>query len=321
MYLSGSVLVGLVPFAVIVKRSLLVFVIQAILAYVNLLVLVPRWFLKGHYLVYACLLLALSLPLAGLRFWLEPALFSEAQFIRFVPANTYPIVLFSSTVAVLLLSTGYAMAENYFRAHSAKTLLEKKHLEAETNFLRSQINPHFLFNILNNLYSLSLLQSPKTPDAILKLAQLMRFMLYDAEQKQIPLEKEIQYINDFIELELLRFENRPDVRFEVHIRNAFRAVPPLLFIPCVENAFKFSGIGTQHTAFIHLKLEEDADGRLWFDAKNSVFAPVKTNAQPGGIGLDNLRKRLDLLFPGRFTMTIEPSAALYHIRIALPPTV
>lgn len=316
-YLSSSFLVGIVPLGQIVLRLLIVASANVVLVYGNMFVLVPRWFQKGQYGIYVLVAFLFSLPIMLMRWKLEPLVMTGVSFSRIFPTQVYPVILVSSSLAMLVFSLGYTLAENYFTAEAERNKVEKSRLEAETNFLRAQINPHFLFNTLNNLYTLALLKSDKAPDAILKLSQLMRFMLYDTEQRQIPLEKEIQYVRDFIDLELLRFEEEKEVRFEVQSDLGKIQLAPLLLIPLVENCFKYSDLAYSKMAYVYLNLHRDENGWLTFKARNSIDPKRKSTQMQGGIGLSNLKQRLAILYTNRHYLEIQSTENEFLVTLSL----
>jgi len=164
---------------------------------------------------------------------------------------------------------------------------------AELNYLRSQTNPHFLFNTLNNIYSLSRDKSDRAPESILRLSKILRYMLYETGGAFVPIEKELKIITDYIDLEKLRYDDTLLVNFTYDVGDMKQPLPPLLLIPLVENAFKHGASESRGRAFIdaHLSL---AGTQLTFVVKNSAEAsegPIKEN-----IGLSNLRRQLELLY-------------------------
>ncbi|MCE7991947.1 MAG: histidine kinase [Roseivirga sp.] len=191
-----------------------------------------------------------------------------------------------------------AMLVFYARNKAAKereARLEKEKVVAELQFLKNQTNPHFLFNTLNNLYALARKQSEKTPQAILQLSKFMRFVLYDTNQPTISLQEEIQMIENYISLERLRFGERIKVNFEAAQGLTAYQISPLILLPLVENAFKHGASEMEENGFINIRLAIE-NGSLHFSVENS-FNPVSTEAN-GGIGLSNLKRQLDLQYPG-----------------------
>ena len=181
---------------------------------------------------------------------------------------------------------------------------EKK--EAELNLLRSQLHPHFLFNTLNNLLAMAQQSNdPKLSESIGRLSELLRFSIYETQGGSIPLEKEIAFLQHFIELNLIRYEEgEVDLQFRQEGETAGRHIEPGILLPFVENAFKY-GVLPEEPSFIHLELRTTPPGRLFFKIKNSKHAAQDTAPlNRGGIGLDNTRRRLELIYPGRHNLQI-----------------
>jgi two-component system LytT family sensor kinase len=178
--------------------------------------------------------------------------------------------------------------------HTAQRLQIEKQ-EAELSYLKSQTNPHFLFNTLNNIYSLSRDKSDLAPESILKLSKILRFMLYEAGGKFIAIEQEIKILNDYIALEKLRYDESLHINFNYDIEDMKQAIPPLLLIPMVENAFKHGVSETRNRPFvdIHLSVNKRV---LTFIIKNSTDAAAGDQQVKENIGLSNLRRQLELLY-------------------------
>jgi hypothetical protein len=173
-------------------------------------------------------------------------------------------------------------------------------LQAELNFLKGQLHPHFLFNSLNNLYALSLAQAPQTPDIILGLSNMLRYVLYDCTAEKVPLKKDIEALMNYIELERLRYEDRLELNVNMSPKLGEEEIAPLLMLPLVENAFKHGAAEATDTPWINIELYLK-DKELSFKVSNSKPDQIQKHTQKGEIGLLNLRKRLDLLYPGQHT--------------------
>jgi two-component sensor histidine kinase len=216
--------------------------------------------------------------------------------------NELLITTFITNGFFIFLSTVYKFTVDWFFNEREKTELEKQSLTAELAFLKSQINPHFLFNSLNNIYSLAYQKSDATPDAILKLSEIMRYMLYESNDNRVDLEKEIAYLKSFIELQKLRFKGNAFVVLEVEGQIANQKIVPLILISFVENAFKH-GLATDKENPIHINISVFEDNML-FTIKNK-----KSNSshkdQTGGIGMINVVRRLDLTYPEKYKLSVE----------------
>lgn len=197
---------------------------------------------------------------------------------------------------------------------AAQLQVEKR--DAELQFLRAQIHPHFLFNTLNNLYGLALKNSPHTPDSILRLSGLLDFILYECNAERIAVQKEVTLIQHYIELERLRFGERLHLSF-LHRLDGDLMLAPLLLLPFVENAFKHGASTSNNAVFVKIDLYSEAD-TLFFQVENSKAAKEKPG--PGGsagIGLRNVEKRLELLYPGRYDLQKIESTERYLIALQI----
>lgn len=211
--------------------------------------------------------------------------------------NTQRII---SSLVDLIFVVGLAVAFKQYRVSQAAKArqkeLTKEKLEAELKFLRTQTNPHFLFNTLNNIYALARKKSDDTAGAVMKLSKLLRFMLYESGHHYISLKKEIQVLKDYIELEKIRYNERLHIRFEEDIDNGQQQIAPLILLPFVENAFKHGAGETRFRSFIHIRLMLRG-GMLTFAVENSRD-PGAAETITENIGLRNVRRQLELIYPG-----------------------
>lgn len=218
---------------------------------------------------------------------------------------------------ILLGANFYGFTSAWFRDRNSQRDLEQEKLRAELTALKHQINPHFLFNVLNSLYGLAFRNDDEpTAEGIAKLSLLMRYMLYESNDTEVLLEKEIEYLENYISLQKLRLDGHTELIFEVKGSVVGKSIVPMLLIPFVENAFKF-GISTVRKSFVHIYLVI-SDHELTFETQNSIHevnTPVEDGI--GGIGLENVRKRLELLYPGKYTLTNGPEGKVYRSRLIL----
>jgi two-component system LytT family sensor kinase len=205
---------------------------------------------------------------------------------------------------------------DWFNAQKQKTDLEAKSRASELALLRSQINPHFLFNTLNNLYSLVYKQSEEAPSVVMKLSEIMRYMLYEANAERVMLQKEIDYLKSFIELNELRLKEGKVTSFVINGDHTNKLIPPMLLIPFVENAFKHGcKKGNNPAILIRLDL---FDKGLEFDVVNYTEPGLTASKDlAGGIGLDNVRKRLEMIYPGKYDLSVENGAGSYHVNLKI----
>jgi len=173
---------------------------------------------------------------------------------------------------------------------------EKEMLQGELKFLKSQVNPHFLFNALNNIYSLAVVQASQTPETIMQLSEILRYMVYDANEEKVPLKSEINYIENFVDLQLLKDSRGMNVELDLDKTAGNLMIAPLLLIPFVENAFKHSKIENLKDGFIKIQLKAEQK-KIAFNVVNSIPKNNFTKDEVGGVGLENTKKRLELLYP------------------------
>ncbi len=194
--------------------------------------------------------------------------------------------------------------------------LQSDKANTELALLRAQINPHFFFNTLNNLYSLTIKQSEKAPEVILKLSEMMRYTIYEGENPLVPIKEEITYLNNYIELHKIRYKKEVDITFDHDIDGELR-VAPLLFINLLENAFKHGIESQSEGAFLKIELTGNEE-EIHFSLTNN-FDPVSRAANEQGIGLKNLQRRLNLLYPKRHTLKISEEGNIFHTDLTLQP--
>ena len=283
-----------------------------------LFALIPYLLLHAYYpkkkiaIAILCILLAVPV-LFFMRYWIEGFIVLKDRtglFVASVRLRTY----FYNHLSYIILYTVYGMVfyfirYSYFREMQQKDLMLQSR-ESELSFLRSQINPHFLFNSLNNIYSLVYLQSPHSLQAIAGFSDLLRYMLYDTQQ-DVPLQKETHYIHQYIALQKLRYESPIKANFQATgpLDDVF--IPPLLLIPFVENAFKH---GTVEEEEIVLMLDTDRR-QTRFYCQNKKMVAKKDST--GGIGLQNVKRRLELLYPGKHHLSVMDGPVFFIIKLEI----
>jgi LytS/YehU family sensor histidine kinase len=213
------------------------------------------------------------------------------------------IVFFASSVKLL---------KHWYGMQRTNQQLVQEKLEAELNFLKSQVHPHFLFNTLNNLYALTLKKSDQSPEVVLKLSEMLDYMLYQTNEEQISLDKEIQLIENYIALEKLRYGDKVNIEMDVEGRAANILIPPMILFPLVENCFKHGISNDTKSGWIKMKMEVDRS-RLSFDVSNSKPPRRDDDMQEvsKGIGLKNVRKRLELIYPNKHSLEISDDESAF----------
>lgn len=228
--------------------------------------------------------------------------------------------LFHSKYAVLLITTSAITTISWLlNERKQQNQLQREHrARLELKYLRAQINPHFLFNALNCIYSLSLTQDEKTPDSIMKISDMLRYVVDDCKSELVPIQKEVSYIQNYIDFQLIRMEQRADISFDHRLSSPSAKIPPMIFQPMVENCFKHSRIVDHPDGFVHLKLEQ-TEHEITFIAENSkpLGASMLEDQERTGIGLQNVQQRLAILYKENAQMQIEDSDNKYSIRICI----
>lgn len=235
----------------------------------------------------------------------EKEMMTRGYLVRGIIYQLYGIAYFT-TIKLLLHIV-------YLNNRNNRLKLEKK--TAELNYLKSQTNPHFLFNTLNNLYALAEEKSPLTAGAILRLSEILRYMLYESESALVSIEKEIRVIKEYIELEKMRYDDSLVIQISEDIDDYNQLVPPLLLIPLVENAFKHGVSDTINKPFIFINLSV-REKHLFFVVENSKNSNVNGGQVKEHIGLGNLRRQIDLLFTN-YKLEIENDVACFRLNLSI----
>jgi two-component system LytT family sensor kinase len=299
--------------------------------YLGYLWLVPRFFLQDKKALYLIILVAFILSTYGITSFINETLLSnpvrDAKFLenyrKVTGDNAIPsfrVFGFLNHVLASILISGFAMGlgvlEKLKQNEKRQKELEKEKLHSELAFLKNQVSPHFFFNTLNNIYSLIGIDGPTAQDSVLKLSKLMRYLLYESEHGETLMSHEIDFMNNYIDLMKLRLSSR--VKLEIDFPKDFPdfTIPPLLFVPFIENAFKH-GVSSRDRSFINIRMAIDPE-RISFTAENSIGK----SSQPGdmqhsGIGLENVRKRLNLLFSGKHKLTVDQNETIFRIELSI----
>jgi len=211
------------------------------------------------------------------------------------------------------ISLSIKLSIEWFKNEKIKNLIKTQMINAELSFLKTQLNPHFLFNTLNSIYSLANKKSDDTTEAIITLSELMRYMIYETNKEFVTLQHEIDYIKNFISLQNLRLKDSSGVRFNVRGKLDYN-IEPLLLISFIENAFKY---GTDYTGKTNINIEiKVEDDILSLKVSNYISLKEKNNLG-SGVGIENIKNRLNILYPNSHTLNIEESDKLYQVELLL----
>ncbi|WP_234735531.1 sensor histidine kinase [Tellurirhabdus bombi] len=293
------------------------------LAYGIIYVLFPRYLQQGQYLKIFLGILLFSFASASVSSLLSAFVVTPVHQWLGGDGSTRPsrftyllMAGFRGATTVAGFAAAIKLMKVWFLKQQAYRQIEKEKFQAELQLLKSQIHPHFLFNTLNNLYSLTLHRSDHSPSVVLKLAELLRYMLYEANAAEVPLEKEIAFLRNYIGLEQLRYGSRLDMSVTIKGDTQQKLIAPLLLIPLLENAFKHGTSEQLEQAWMHLDLVVQ-EQVMKFKLINSREADERKLKQEGGIGLQNVRKRLELLYPGRYELKVVPEEETFMVYLTL----
>jgi len=292
-----------------------------IISYVHYFFILPQLLNRKNALKYFALLIPTILVFMVLRFTADHYIIDPIS-----PDQTYYKTLHLARVLSVLWSflsfmvftSMIKLVVNWFDLENNRKQLENEKLTAELNYLKAQINPHFLFNTLHNLNYLVFSKSDSASDVIIKLSTIMRYMIYEANKAEVSISKEIQYMKDYIELERIRLNNKITVNFDIEPNASDVKIAPLLLITSLENAFKH-GISDKHPdGWINLYLRYD-QSKLIYTVKNPIF-PDRKPHDPSGFGLNNLKKRLKLRYPDKHKLNIRKENNVFEISLTVDLT-
>lgn len=309
-------------------KQLVLFGLWVMVFYLNSQVAVPRLLLQGRTGWFIASLLLLVVAVVVINRCVENGLaLSERMAQAFQqdghPARRPPGPRFDMgsllvTLLVLGISTSITMVQKWQNDAQLRQQLEQQQTTSELSFLRAQINPHFFFNTLNNIYALTIVNGELARQALHTLSRMMRYVLYDTQTGATLLSQEIVFVEDYIELMQLRLTDKVSVTFERPVPLHDVPVAPMLLLPFIENAFKH-GVSAVLPSQIHIRLSQQAN-TLALDVRNTLFADKRTVLEDSsGIGLVNTRRRLDLLYPGQYELAVteHPAAQEYRVHLTL----
>jgi two-component system, LytTR family, sensor kinase len=306
-------------------------IFQAIGVYFNLYYLIPRFLARGRYSKYVIYLLATILINAAiivLGYYISAwfagkpieALYyvQQPSYLYLFNTNSLP-----STAASMTLAMSVKLAVDWVQSKQREQALQKEKLETELKFLKSQFNPHFLFNTINSIFVLIHKNPALASDALAKFSDLLRYQLYECNEPQIPIDRELAYLKDFIELERLRQNQNVETSVQIEDNNCTNCyVAPFMLIPFVENAFKHVSQKTDTINWIKLKLKVEQN-TLLFEISNSAFAispSANTVNINKGIGLKNVQRRLNLIYPGAHELIVKDTDGEFCVLLSLTLT-
>jgi two-component system LytT family sensor kinase len=295
--------------------------VQVAATYLNIRFLIPEFLEKKKYLIYGLLALLLILVLTKVHILLiEPDLptSSWGRKVRFPRAFQFGrIYLF--LVIILISSTAYKFAVDRFQTLQRQSDLAKKQIEIELETLRNQTNPHFLFNTLNNIYTLAYLKEDNAAPMIMKLAELLRYMLYECQNEKVALVQEVRFLQNIVEMQKLRSDTYAQrISLEVSDVRSDHLIAPLLILGFIENSFKHSDLDLNPAGFIRINLFVDESNFINFTCLNTKRKVDRVETDSGGIGLINVRKRLELIYGKDYILKLQQTPDYYQVSLNLP---
>ena len=310
-------------YEMVVIRTCFHITCQALFSYLLMYFLVPAFFWKKKYVTFLFSLLIVWLVVALFRFCIFYYGYNPLMFhLKFDLDSPSHLIIRSLTQTVGgpafagLIFMSLKFFKDWQQKQKDNNNLEKENAYAELNLLKAQVHPHFLFNTLNNIYSFALDKSAKAGEMVLQLSEIMKYMIQDCATDYISLNKELKIMDTYIELEKVRYGNRLDIKIDIAGATYDKTITPLIMIPFVENSFKHGASQMLNDPWIKLFIQAD-DSVLHFTLSNSKASDV-FKAGKKGIGLANVRKRLQLLYPQNHLLLIEETANTFTVNMQVP---
>ena len=319
------------------KENLVVFLFQILLIGALIYLIAPKLLFKKKYVVFTIVSIALVMASAYILTSIfampiephqpindfdfgppprpEPRPELGPELGRRRPPSHFLFNLLILGIAFILALTIEVF--NHLKKKEEETIKARNvNLQNELKLLKSQINPHFLFNSLNNIYTLAGMDSNRTQKSIINLSDMLRYVLYECDQETVPLKKEVEYIENYLKLFALKSSKDYPISIDLNISNNSIPVAPMLFIPYVENALKHSNIDDRENSFINIKIDADLN-TIDFEIENSKPKKVMVKDDVGGIGLENVKKRLAILYPEKHKLEITENDSSFKVKLHL----
>ena len=308
---------GELPLDRIVTIASTQIVFAAICAYLNYFVFLPRFLKRRNVWLYLAEFIIPFLIIMFIRIYLERYLADGlARTAEYVYSTRFAVQVITTNFFIVIFVAMLRFAIEWLEFEAKKKEVENEKLTAELNFLKAQINPHFLFNTLNNLYYLAYSKSENTTEVIAKLSQMMRYMIYDTNQPKVLLNKEIEYMRNYISLERLRLNDQIPIKFDVTGDTENVWISPLIFITFLENAFKHGVSNSNPKAWVNIAIR--LQGReCIYTVENSRTNDLRDGNEKSGIGLQNVKRRLELSYPGKYKLLTEDTMEKYVVKLNL----
>jgi sensor histidine kinase YesM len=289
---------------------------QFILTFVNNMYLLPKLFDHKRYLTYSISVLVGIAIVVYVRYTVNESIVMSLNRFPNLKLSGYFLFIIVTTLVVFLITTGFYFFKQWFIERQKQDEIANQQLDTELKLLKAQINPHFLFNALNNVYSLTQVEPEKAGEMILKLSDVLRYMLYDSEKDKIYLEKEISNINSLIELHQIQYDNKAKINFVISGNIHDKLIHPMLLFPFFENAFKHGNLFQFETSsYIQANLAIN-NNQLNFTIENT-FVENTSKDKVGGLGIGNVQKRLQLFYHNMHQLIITKGEKIFKIDLKI----
>lgn len=297
-----------------IGKSLLQMVFYMVIVYSNILYFFPKYLKQRRILKHLGALILFSALLTPIKIAVFYLIYSRSPDIQFYVLSNQ-VNIFLSCFLLAVASTLWCILQDWVRGQRLRQEIQNKSLQTELNFLKSQINPHFLFNTLNNLYALTLKKSDMAPAIVLRLSEMMRYLLYECNESRVPLQKEVGFVESYIELEKLRQGKGFDIKLQVTGDPEGHLIAPQLLIPFIENCFKHGLNRSINAGYVHIDIQIEDDQLVMQVANSKAPEEEKRNGpkRVGGIGLTNVKRRLNLLYPDGYQLQINNGLDRYEV--------
>lgn len=315
-FVSFAVLWGTYDLVGTLYRVFAGMLVNSFLIYINLYWVFPSFFIKGKFILHYLIMAVLVLSTAYLRVWFD---------INYMPRSPILAIEFGTlahfasrvivSIMVVSFSSSFKYMEDYLEAKQTQQELKTQRLEAELKLLKNQVNPHFLFNSLNNLYSLTRIHGKEAAPLLLKLSAMMRYMIYESNEELVPLNKEIEYLHNYIDLQQIKTEEPQNIVLEVNGNVDGAQVAPMLFIPFLENSIKHGDLHKNGPGFVKVSIAI-TDKQLTFEVSNTIQQGGQRD-DVGGIGLENVQKRLALIYPKKHQLETFEKDGVFYVSLKL----
>ncbi|MFO7939843.1 MAG: histidine kinase [Bacteroidales bacterium] len=305
------------PVKIAATSSALIIFSAMLLFYIHSWWIFPRYFEPRQYGRYLSFVLLLILIITTVMLLGDLYLFADfhAESDKEIPL-IFPIF---RHISILLFFYFTSFAYSLIQKLRTQSLREKKlseeKLQTEIRLLKAQIDPHFIFNSLNNIYSLAYESNKRTPEAVLMLSQMLRYVYYDCSKERVPISAEIDYINNFIAFQQMKSSHPQAISFHYTPNVQSKRIAPMLFVPFIENSFKYSKIEEYPDGYVDIELKSNPEG-IEFAIRNSI--PETGKASNGsGTGIENVKNRLKLTYPGKYKLNIEAAETVYQVQLII----